>query len=71
MTEEVVTDEGFDHSAATSQTVSTANSMQFDIESKVANVVDSRMADLKKIMAKMYSLQKRTSDSGKVIFLRI
>ena len=39
---------------------------QSDIENKVSQTIDSKMGDLKKLMSKMYALQKRASGPIKV-----
>lgn len=37
-----------------------------DLDKKVVEVVNNQLSDLKKIMMKVYSLQKRTSGENKV-----
>lgn len=39
---------------------------QSDIENKVSQTIDSKMGELKKLMSKMYALQKRASGPSKV-----
>jgi hypothetical protein len=41
-------------------------SLSSGIENKVVQVVDSKLNELKKIITKVYALQKRTSESNKV-----
>lgn len=45
------------------------NSASSDLEKNVSQLVDTKLADLKKMMIKMYTLQKRTSDPNQVITL--
>lgn len=43
----------------------------FDLENKVSDLLDNKLSDIKKMMSKMYTLQKRTSDPNKVRTVRV
>ena len=48
------------------QSSSSNTRLSSDVESKVIQLVQSNLGDIKKMMKKMYTMQKRTSDTYKV-----